>query len=90
MGDENRRTTERAEHPPVIYVIDDDEDVREALGRLFGSACFSTRLLSCPREFTIAEGDAPACLVLDVGLHASNGLAFQAELAHRKVEIRLS
>jgi FixJ family two-component response regulator len=88
MGNKDRRDgTDRAKHSPVIYVIDSDEDVRATLGRLFHSARFSTRLLSCPGEFAMADGDAPACLVLDVRSRDWDGLAFQAELRNRKIEI---
>jgi FixJ family two-component response regulator len=88
MVDKGRRDgTERAEHSPVVYVIDSDEELRDALGSLFHSARFTTRLLSSPGQFAMADGDAPACLVLDVRSRESDGLAFQAELLDRKIEI---
>jgi len=71
-----------SEHPPVVFVIDDDESMRRSLASLIRSVGLDARVFSSPHEFMRAERpDAPACLVLDVRLPGLSGLAFQEQLA---------
>lgn len=71
-----------------VCVIDDDEDVRGALGSLFRSAGLAARLYPSTEEF-LADGppDGASCLVLDIRLHGENGLDFQDRLAASGVAI---
>jgi FixJ family two-component response regulator len=73
-----------AEKPvsPVVYVVDDDISVREALSSLIRSAGLRVETFSSAREFLgQSSSSAPSCLVLDVRLPDQNGLALQRELA---------
>src|SRR5690606_22617092 len=58
-----------------VCVIDDDDDVRGALGSLLRSAGHAVRLYPSPDAFL---GDGPpesaSCLVLDIRLPGENGL----------------
>ena len=66
---------------PVVYVVDDDISVREALSSLIRSAGLRVETFSSAREFLGQKPtDAPSCLVLDVRLPDQNGLALQREL----------
>jgi FixJ family two-component response regulator len=66
----------------VVFVVDDDRSVREALRRLLGSVGFAVQVFASAREFLSADRpDAPACLVLDVRLPGLSGLDLQQELA---------
>jgi len=66
---------------PVVYVVDDDISVREALSSLIRAAGFRVETFSSAREFLgQSPTDAPSCLVLDVRLPDQNGLALQQEL----------
>jgi FixJ family two-component response regulator len=66
----------------MVIVIDDDNDVREALGRLLRSVGLSVRLHGSVPEFLRAPSpEGPACLVLDVRLPGQSGLDLQRELA---------
>jgi FixJ family two-component response regulator len=73
---------------PIIFVVDDDPSVREALDRLLRSARLQCRVFASAREFlSHARPDAPACLVLDVRLPGLSGLDLQCAMATAGVEI---
>src|SRR5262245_25928668 len=73
---------------PIVFVIDDDASIRQALARLFQSVQLRAEVFASPQEFLQSERpDAPSCLVLDVRLPGVSGLDFQAELA--KADIRI-
>ena len=65
----------------MVYVVDDDISIREALSSLIRSAGLRVETFSSAREFLgQSPADAPSCLVLDVRLPDQNGLALQREL----------
>jgi FixJ family two-component response regulator len=67
---------------PVIFVVDDDLSVREALELLICTAGWQPKLFASAREFLDYRRDpGPACLILDVGLPDLNGLELQQRLA---------
>ena len=77
-----------AEERPIVFVVDDDSSMREAVQDLIASVGLEARGFASPREFLEAvRPDAPACLVLDVRLPGSSGLNFQQELAQAGVLI---
>ena len=69
----------------VVFVVDDDARVREALSSLLASAGLEVAVFASATEFLDADKpDAPACLVLDLELPDINGLELQKELAERE------
>lgn len=67
---------------PIVFVIDDDASVRDAVKRLIASVGLRVETFGSTREFLAAKRpDAPACLVLDVRLPDVSGLEFQRDLA---------
>jgi FixJ family two-component response regulator len=69
----------------VVFVVDDDSRVREALSSLLASAGLEVAVFASATEFLNADKpDAPACLVLDLELPDINGLELQKELAERE------
>ena len=73
---------------PLIYVVDDDESVREALGGLVRSAGLTVQTFPSAQEFlAFSRPDVPSCLVLDVQLPGLSGLDLQEELAKADVQI---
>jgi FixJ family two-component response regulator len=71
-------TEERA----VVFVIDDDPSMREALEDLVSTVGLEVRTFAAPQEFLQSKRpDAPGCLVLDVRLPGMSGLTFHKELA---------
>ncbi len=67
---------------PIVFVVDDDYRVREALSSLIASVGLRVTAYGSAAEFLEAEKpDAPACLVLDLQLPGPSGLELQRELA---------
>jgi|SRR6516162_1915026 RNA polymerase sigma factor (sigma-70 family) len=70
-----------AEARPVIFVVDDDASVREAVSNLLESIGLQSESFESAEEFMYARRpDAPSCLLLDVRLPGLNGLDFQDKL----------
>lgn len=66
---------------PVVFVVDDDLSVREALELLICTAGWQPKLYASAREFLDCHRDpVPSCLILDVGLPDLNGLELQQRL----------
>jgi FixJ family two-component response regulator len=73
---------------PVIVVIDDDPEVREALGSLLRSVGLRARLFGSVTDFLqTGRPEGPATLVLDVRLPGRSGLDFQRELAEADIHL---
>lgn len=71
-----------SEDVPIVYVIDDDDAIREALDGLLRSVGLKMIGFGSPREFlAFGRSAVPSCLVLDVRLPGSSGLEFQRELS---------
>ena len=67
---------------PIVFAIDDDASMREALSRLFRSIGMRAQIFASAQDFLLFKRpDAPACLVLDVRLPGLSGLDLQRELA---------
>ena len=77
-----------AKTPPVVFVVDDDPSVREALSSLFRSVDLRVELFGSAAEFLQRKpSDGASCLVLDIRLPGVSGLDFQAQL--QKANIRI-
>src|ERR687895_780344 len=72
----------------LVYVVDDDESVRRALGSLIRLEGLAVQTFPSAQEFlAFPRPYLPSCLVLDVKLPGLSGLDLQAELAKGKVQI---
>jgi FixJ family two-component response regulator len=70
-----------AEGKPTVLIIDDDEAIRTALGRLLRTVGLEARLFASIPDFLSAERpNGPTCLVLDMRLPGQSGLDLQREL----------
>jgi FixJ family two-component response regulator len=66
---------------PIVFVVDDDHRVREALSSLISSVGLRVAVFGSATEFLESEKpDAPACLVLDLQLPGLSGLELQQHL----------
>ena len=66
---------------PIVFVIDDDDVVRDSIEDLLQSVSLEVRLFASPEEFLqTRRPDVPGCLVLDVRLPEQSGLDFQRQL----------
>jgi FixJ family two-component response regulator len=73
---------------PVVFVVDDDLAMREALQDLLASVGMDARVYASTQDFMQAQRpDAPGCLVLDVRLPGASGLSFQEELPRAGVDL---
>ena len=73
---------------PIVFVIDDDASIRNALKGLISSVGLHVELFGSAQEFLrSSRPDAPSCLVLDVRLPGISGLDFQRELARANIHI---
>lgn len=76
------------EPSPIVFVIDDDAAVRDALNSLIRSVGLRVELFGSSQEFLqYNRADTPSCLVLDVRLPGRSGLDFQRELAKANIHI---
>jgi FixJ family two-component response regulator len=66
---------------PIVFVVDDDFRVREALSSLISSVGLRVAVFNSATQFLESEKpDAPACLVLDLQLPGTSGLELQRQL----------
>lgn len=74
--------SEDDEDRPLVIVVDDDQEVRSAIEELLISVGIDARGFASPRDL-LGEGipDRPGCLVLDVRMPGSSGLALQQHLS---------
>ena len=72
----------------TVYVVDDDEAVRNSIRFLLKSVGIATRPLSSAAEFlALYSPSQPGCLVLDVRMPAMSGLELQQQLNLRGATI---
>ena len=77
-----------AELQSIVFIIDDDASVREALSSLLKSVGLANRSFASTAEYLQSKlPDCPSCLVLDVRLPGLSGLDFQSELAKSSKQI---
>jgi len=73
---------------PIVFVVDDDASVRDAVRNLLASVGLQVETFGSAREFLSRKRpETPACLVLDVRLPDLGGLEFQRALAEANVHI---
>jgi FixJ family two-component response regulator len=70
------------DNPPAsVFVVDDDADVRRAVGRLLQSVPYDVRLFGSSADFLSAhDPDRPGCVILDLAMPNMDGLEVQASL----------
>ncbi|MEO7469521.1 MAG: response regulator transcription factor [Pseudomonadota bacterium] len=83
---EQKSATDAAE--AVVYVIDDDQSVRDALEDLLSSVGLHVRLYASTEEFLNHDlADAPGCLVLDVRMPGQSGIDFHQQMASHGIHL---
>ena len=70
---------------PVVYVVDDDEGIRNSLESLIRSVGLSVQTFASAQEFLGTKRKAAGCLVLDVRLPGLSGLDLQSELVRKEI-----
>ena len=72
----------------VVFVVDDDASMRDAISRLLNAVGLSVQTFASAREFLNRKlPDVPGCVVLDVRLPGLSGLDLQREMVERGIHI---
>ena len=72
----------------VVFVIDDDASMRNAVSRLLNAVGLTVQTFASAREFLAGRlPDVPGCAVLDVRLPGLSGLDLQREMVERGIHI---
>src|SRR5260370_7297923 len=81
-------TSKATNAAPIVFVVDDDAAIRDALSSLFRSVGLQVELFRSAPEFLQRKlPDVASCLVLDIRLPGVSGLEFQAQLPKAKIQI---
>jgi FixJ family two-component response regulator len=73
---------------PIVFVVNDDESVRDSLEPLVCDAGWEVKAFTCAREFLAhPPALAPSCLILDVELSDLSGLDLQRRLAADRIDM---
>lgn len=68
--------------PPLIAIVDDDLDVRQALRRLIGSAGFAVEAFPSGADFLRSlHKHEPDCVILDLHMPELSGFEVQMQIA---------
>src|SRR5262249_51170135 len=71
---------------PLVIIIDDDPDIREALSKLLETVNLRAVTYPSAAEFLARKrSPGPCCIVLDVRLPGVGGLEFQRRLAQENI-----
>ena len=71
---------------PTVFIVDDDEQVRNALSLLMESVGLNTESYASAQEYLDQfDVDKPGCLILDVRMPGISGLDLQARLAAERI-----
>jgi FixJ family two-component response regulator len=84
----SNRSCVMTENQPVVFVIDDDNLVRDSVTDLLRSVGLGAQSFGSAQEFLQSERpDAPGCIVLDVRLPGASGLEFQRSLGESNIHL---
>ncbi len=71
---------------PTVFIVDDDEQMRNALSLLMESVGLNTESYASAQEYLDQfDVDKPGCLILDVRMPGISGLDLQARLAAERI-----
>jgi FixJ family two-component response regulator len=90
MNDDHpmNRSAAKVSVEPMVFIVDDDGALREALSSLLRSIGLRVETFASVADFVqFPRPDVPSCLVLDVRLQGTSGLDFQSELTRSNVNL---
>jgi FixJ family two-component response regulator len=77
-------------HLPTVYIVDDDDAVREALSALLGSVSLRHQSFASAEDFlAVANPRMRGCLLLDVRMPGMSGLELQRFLQDQDVALQV-
>jgi FixJ family two-component response regulator len=72
----------------MVFIVDDDEAVRESLTALLQSEGFAAQAYGSAEAFlTAAPTTAAGCVIADIHMTGMTGLELQKELKHRPIDL---
>jgi RNA polymerase sigma factor (sigma-70 family) len=72
----------------IVYVVDDEDSVRDSLGHLLRSAGYTVETFSSAEDFlAFGKIDAVSCVLMDVRLKGRSGLCAQEALNANRVRM---
>jgi FixJ family two-component response regulator len=84
----NSKSNEPGSEGSIVFVLDDDASIRNALSNLLRSVGMRVETFASTAEFLQRpQSDGASCLVLDVRLQGSSGLDFQSQLTAANIRI---
>lgn len=73
--------------PPLVYVVDDDRDVRRSLSFMLGASDIRSHPFGSGEDFLDAVPDLqPGCILLDLRMPQMDGFHVMSELARRDID----
>jgi len=73
---------------PIVYVIDDDQDICNSLTWLLDSVQLESKTFNSATEFlSYQRPHTPACLILDIRMRGMGGLQLQQQLNQQKISM---
>lgn len=76
------------EDASTVFVVDDDESVGRALGRLLRGAGYTVEVHTSAEAFiNRSPSDGPSCAIIDLAMPGMDGLELQARLADENCEM---
>ncbi|HEC14802.1 MAG TPA: response regulator transcription factor [Rhodospirillales bacterium] len=80
--------TEPTPSGPSVFIVDDDEKVRNCLSELFSSVKIPFHLFSSGRDFIKTyQKDQPGCIIVEMRLPGMSGFDLQQEMMARAFDI---
>ena len=74
-------------YSPTIFIVDDDDAVRNAVSISLSVAGFNVKEHSSAQSFLGEYSDQPGCIIADVQMPNMSGLELQQELKNKNIEI---
>jgi FixJ family two-component response regulator len=88
MSETVSRGSESNDSSGIVYVIDDDSPICEAVESLFRSVGLKAKTYSRAADFLTGDmPETPSCLLLDVRLRGPSGFVVQSQMRERQIHI---
>ena len=76
------------EYNPTVFLVDDDEAVRDSLALLMKSVALTSRSFASAGDFLAAyDPDSPGCLILDIRMPGMSGMELQQKLMDMRAKL---